>query len=530
MPATLSLRTVGVLAAAFTTILLPAHARADEFTDRANRTYASIPADRRSDTVLLPLLAKAEAPPRAVATRDAAALLPATAADFKAASDWAQAAPQTAVLKALADITKETDWRKSYAFGQPYGADYVAPEFIASRMYTDLGDPPTLAAAQHLYLPALDRLTCLVNVEATRLAADGKPGEAIDALTNLAYFSRQMCDRAFYEEAAWGLKNLAHTYERIRDIGYVDMRGTGLPPGPRQIDTNRLLEQMKRLAEEGAYLDLSRMLFPAGDRIAVEQVVARVYIPRAGVNEQVFASTMARLGSTDHPLRLFSESGRWASEASRQANWFEATQKTAAVFDDWNRRWLASWFDRSQALVSEWTKLDAARFAAVTQGTPEAVALRDMRQIALVESVGTRAALAVLGTYYVNKSFPVQLSAVRPRWMNVLEIDPFNPTVQSAGSRPPLEYFVPMRDTPLDDRGQPMPYPMEVVTTDPQRPLSLNMTADTFVLYSRGSDNSKDLAKKNQNTAQVVQNADYLIWPPVISLHRQRLLDLDQLK
>jgi hypothetical protein len=71
---------------------------------------------------------------------------------------------------------------------------------------------------------------------------------------------------------------------------------------------------------------------------------------------------------------------------------------------------------------------------------------------------------------------------------------------------------------------------MQVVTNDPQRPLSLQMSSDTFVLYSRGSDNAKNYAKKNQNTAAVVENADYLLWPPVLSLHRQRLLDLDQLK
>jgi len=386
-----------------------------------------------------------------------------------------------------------------------------------------------VAAAQHHYLPSLDRLVCLVNVEATRLAAEGKPSEAIDVLTNLVFFGRQMCDRAFFEEAEWGLKTIAHSQERIRDVAYIDMRGTALPPGPQKLDLNRLLDQIKRLAEDGGYLDLNRMLMPPADRVAVEQIVARVYTPRAGVKEQVFATTMSRLGSTDHPLRLFSESGKWGAAANAQANWFEATEKAAAVFDDWNARWMAGWYDRRQALVSEWSKLDADRFAAIAQSTPVASSLRELRQLAQVEGVGTRASLAVVGMYYVSKSFPVQLSAVRPRWMTTLEVDPYNPP-GGTGARPPLEYFVPMRDTAKDDRGQPMPYPMQVVTTDPQRPLSLRMTSDTFVLYSRGSDNAKDFAKKNQNTSVVVQNADYLIWPPVLSLHRQRLVDLDQLK
>ena len=59
------------------------------------------------------------------------------------------------------------------AFGQLYGVEGVDIEMIAAGLYTDLGDPPTLAGARIGYMPMLDRLAILVNVEATRLAAEG---------------------------------------------------------------------------------------------------------------------------------------------------------------------------------------------------------------------------------------------------------------------------------------------------------------------------------------------------------------------
>lgn len=514
-----------LIALAMLALALPAFA--DDFVSRVNDVYASTPTARRSDLVILPLLAQTTPPPVETATLEQAALLPSDAASFKSLSDWAGAAPQQAVVKALRDLSQETDWRQAAAFAQPYGSDAIPPALVRAGLYTELGDPPTLAAARHLYLPALDRAAMIANVHATRLQGEGKPGEAIDALTDWAYFCRSMCDRQFHEEAAWGLRHLAQAFARIRDVAYVDMRAG---EADRKIQPARLIEQIRRLSGDD-YLDITRMTFPIGDRAGTEQMIARVYVPRGRVDEKLFGPSMARLGSSEHPLRIFSETAQWRDSAGMQSDWFKTSAAAAGVYDDWAGRWNFDFFDPHHANITEWQKMGSGpSFSVVRATTPDMATLFDLRQIAKVEGVGTRTALAALGTFYSRNSLPPQLSAVRPRYVQSLDDDPFNPSTRNVGGKPPLEYFVPMRDTPRNARGDMEPYAMDVVTSDPSHPLSLRMTDDTFVMYSWGSDFAKNFAKRTQNTAQRVEGADYLIWPPILSLERTHRLTIGSLK
>jgi hypothetical protein len=519
------------LALAALTVSLAAPARADDYTNNANKPYLDIAPAKRSDVVLLPLLAKLDAPPKTASTMQLAAIIPAGRQGWNEAASWAQGANQKAALEGLATVTKvDDDWQrnnahKPYAFGQPYGADGVSPDMIRAKLYTELGDPPMLAAAQHLFLPALDRLGCLVNVEATRLAADGKPSDAIDVLINWLYFCRQMCDRQFFDESSWGLLNMARSHERIRDIAYVDLRS-----GKPALDKERIHEQLKRLSEDASgYLDLDRMTFPTANRIAAEQVLARVYIEKGGVNDQTFATTMSRLGSTEHPLRLFSEAARWRTVSTSQAQWFDARDKVKGIFDDWAMLWKVDWFDPRMSNPTVYSKLDKQHFAGIDAATPDMSELMQLRQVARVEGVGTRMSLALVGVTLNNRSLPTVPTAVRPLWMTELEADPYNIN-RRFGAKPPLEFFVPIRDQRRNERQQKEPHQMQVFTPNGEDNFSVELFDDVFVLYSHGTDNKKGFAKRIQNTWKTVQDADFLIWPPYISLYRTHLVDRGDIK
>lgn len=511
-----------VLAAMLGGVLPGAHA--DEFVNRANAPYASLPAARRSDTLLLPAIALMDPTPAGVRQVYAAAMLPAGKSGWSEAESWAQAKPQQDVLKVLATITKEPNIRDAYAFGQPYGVEGVDFALVQKRLYTELGDPPTLAGAQFFYLKGLEALESLVQVEATRLAAAGNPSDAIDVLINWVFFCRQMADRELFTEADWGLRSMAMALERVRDVAYNDLRG------PKALVVDRLHGQIDRLKIEGSYLDLDRMTFPQGNKVAAEQVIARVYIPRNGIDERTFAPTLSRLGTTEFPLRLFSETGRWRTIGDQQANWFDATEKLAGVWEDQVQRWGVRMWDRRFAVVSEQSKLDRTKFAAIDVGLPDMSVLYFRRMVARTEAVGSQTALAVVGWTRLGatRGYPTTISAVRPQWVKELMPDPFNPN-REFGARPPLEYFVPIRDTPRNERETPQPYPIEVVTPD-GRVLNVPLKDDSFVLYSWGSDNGKSFARRTQNTYVKVENADYLIWPPVISLERDTRLLLGEIK
>src|SRR5262245_1816582 len=108
-------------------LLVPAASlRADDFIDQANAAYRGIQAGKRSDVILLPLVAKMDPAPAAVDNRDKAALVPAGSSAWSAIEAWANGANQRAVLEALHKVTQEENPIQAYAFGQPYGADALA--------------------------------------------------------------------------------------------------------------------------------------------------------------------------------------------------------------------------------------------------------------------------------------------------------------------------------------------------------------------------------------------------------------------
>lgn len=493
-------------------------ARAD--VAAVNALYADIVPSLRSDEVLLPALASMTPPPNVVGTRETSALLLSGMQGFADAAAWAQADPQKAVLEALKKVTREQDFRKAFAFGQPYGADAVDPKLVRAGLYTELGDPALLPGARFLYLPALDNLFCLANVEANRLLGERKPGEALGVMTDCLYFARQMCDRQFFTEAKWGLVAFADANERVRDILYLDSKGA------KALTTKDVSDMLKRLdvsRPTTGYLDLERMKFPQGDLLGFQQVADRLFNADGSPNDAQFSSTLARLRSSNRPLRLFSEAGKWSAATVGHASKAETVTRGDRAYADWGTRWELGWFDRIQRNVQEYSQLDSKRFAVVKGTIPNVFELYYLRQVGRVEAVGTRNAAGVVGAIIQRGMIPALLIAVRPQWLSTpaeLGVDPFNSTVQARGSRPTLRYFIP------PEAGTDTTIVMPNETT-----FRVLLKNDTFILYSLGSDYSDQQASRIQNTAKKVQVlADYLLYPPEQSLYRQSLIDLGQLK
>jgi hypothetical protein len=500
-------------------------ARADDFTRRANALYADIAQGQRSDLIVLPAIAKMKPVPASVNRLESAMLLPAGAAGWGEAKAWAEGAEQQAVLAAIREVTKEEDFRKALAWGQPYGAAGVSPELVRARLYTELGEPPTLGAAQFLYLEGLDRAACLVNVEATRLAADGKVGEATELLTKWLFLCRQIADREMTREAAWGLLQMDKAYERLRDVVYADFRGA------RKLTTDGLQATLARLDDERGYAGLTRLRLARGDRVAAEQVISRGLVDRGGVNEATFAPTLARLRTTGKPLRLFAEAADAKAASGAHAGFFDAQDALKRAADDFAARWTLGWFDPRMKQPWEYSRLSPSRHALVLAAFADQSELYNLRQLTQVEAVGTRTALGIYGYVLSNRNFPPTVSACRPVWIKVVEADPFNPN-RDRGRVPEMEYYVPNKVNAKrrDERATPEPQRVNVIVPESGLNFSVNVGEDQFIVYSWGSDNAKGWADRVQNTAKVVQGADYLVWPPVISLYRQHLTDTGQLK
>lgn len=513
--------------ASFGTLLIalfasPIMAQTDEFTSQINRGYLGVSADKRSDLILLPLIAKMEAAPMRVRALSDAAIMPADVAAFAECRAWAEKPEQQAVIAALATVSKEKKWRESFVWGLPYGIEDVPTEFVEARLYSELGDPPTIAGARHYWIPRLDDVASLVNVEATRLLADGKASDAIDMLMNWANVCRQIGDRQLQVEAKWGLTHLAQAFERIRDVAYADLRGA------KTLDLARVPDQVKSLAIETP-LDVTRLRLPKGDSIAAAQVAARVFSQTEEVIPAVFGPTLARIGSADFPLRVFSESSRWRGVAAAHADGRDTKSKINSVQSDFTARWELDWFDRRHLAPTEYTKLEPARFALIARTMPDLRELYDLRMMCFLEMQGSQLSLCLAAATIANKTQPKVLTVVRPRWIEVIRNDPLSKNIETGQFAIP-RYFIPMQRRPgMSEKETPKPHEIDIVPAMGS-PFSVRLDDTQMVLYSVGVDSADNSAKRVQNTMQLATGTDYLMWPPVVSLYRQHLRDSQQLK
>lgn len=510
-------------------ISLGSPARADEFIDRVNSVYADVSDSRRSDPIILAALVNFEEAPAILRNQRQAALYPPTGPAWSQLADWATAPSQVAVLEALDRVTKEQDYRRAMVFAQPYGlaelgSDAEQIEFIQAGLYTDLGDPPLLSAAQHLYLAKFDDMAMLVHVEATRRLFEGDPAGSLDVLADLIQFGRQIADREFHREKAWAMTTMSFAAERMRDVAYNDMR-TGAKLTPAELTT-----AIERLVDERGPISTDRMRIPKGDFIGAEQLIATVMEPRGRVRPELFASTMARMESTERPLRLFGESARWRDAAQTHVGWNATNEALNAIRNDFTFRWDLSPFDplMAQAFTIEGMGSNPYmrdNMAVVMRSVPD---MRDLfvdRQILRTELLGTQNALGLVAFNTQNGRYPLDLSGIRPRYIKDVGIDPFNPSV-AEGRQPPLVFFVPVRDTADRFTGRPTTPPHEISILVEDAPnVSVLLREDQFVLYSVGADGAGQWADEVQNSADAPPGRDYLIWPPELSVVRDTLIN-----
>lgn len=502
-----------------------------DYIGQANSLYDTIARANRSDLVLLPPLADIEPAPEVVPNPRQAMLLPAGAPGWDACVAWATADTQQKIIEALKTVTEDKDPRRGMAFGQAYG-QAAGFEALSIGLYTDLGDPPLLAAANHLYLPYLDRLRVLVHVETTRLAADGSPVDAVYLLLDWVFFARQMADRELFDEARWGYLAMIDALERIRDVVYEDSRlDRPLMSGS---DLKGLLQWGE--SNRGA-LDIARLNFPAAEVIAFDQLLSITHIARGAPNPDTFAQTMARLSSKDRPLQLFSATAQWQQAVENTADYFDMQDEGEGCLTDWaDHRWRREWHDAFLKEPSHFQTLDPETFAMlsaifVRQGEGGPVdfgVLQHDRQRVMTEVVGTRTAIALRAYIEVHRQFPPVISALAPEYLPAIEADPYNPN-RARGAQPPLEYFVPWT---INHR---VPGPRDVNLPPHQINIVLGsghnfrrlIGKDRFVLYSVGPNGGDEKAVDVQNASEF-NPGDYLIWPPVLSLYRQYLSEQGQ--
>lgn len=525
-PAGRLLAALGLIAAA---ALAPATARADEFTDRVNKMVNDpahpIPDKARSDLVVLPLLAAMDAPPAVLRTQERAALLGSRGPGFAQCAEWAQKPAQKAVLAALDTVTKEEDRLKAFVFAQNYGSDGVSVDLISKNMYTDLGDPPLVSAARQLFLPAMENAGILAQVEASRLMEAGDGAGAMKVLVDWLFFARQMADRPTIREKKFALQSMLLALERLRDLVYQDFNAD-----KRLLDPAGLRKINDRLKERRGFLQIDKLRTPEADFIGREQLIENIFARSDQPDETKFAPYMARAAATERPLKLFSAAAYWDLARDGHADKRETLRMLRGIQADWARRWELPVFDRYVQTATDYRKFvqTTTKYAALNEAFNDVDSLFLLRQQIRVELGATRMANGVYAFFLRQKSLPVNLAATRPEFIDAVDRDPYA-SGKSADKVTDLRYFVPERDTPRGPNDTPKPYTIKLYPPPPAPEFQRDFNATQFVIYSVGPDDNPDKVQFATQTRRGVKG-DYLLFPPTLSLFRQRLEEKGELK
>ena len=501
-----------------------AAASGQSWIERANGLYDDIVESRWSHPIILPALIELESPPVGVETPAKASMMFAEASGWAAAVAWAQKPSSMGVIDALERATQGDEYDTAMAFALPYGVDGIGIDLIRGEMYTDLGDPPLISGARHLYMKKFDTLRCLVHVEATRRLADGEVAPAMDLLVDLVQFGYQMADRETLTESAWGYRAMTDALSRIRDIAYQDFKGD------RAVDLDAMKTVLDRLHPEDGPSRLDRLNLPRANRLGAEQLIEVLYQPKGGVDENRFVPTMVRLATSERPLRRFSAATKYETNQSSQQDWFDINDVLKGVFQSWEKRWTLDRFDPLLNVQFAWdSDMVGDDTLVVTVGASGDLGeLFDLRTHTDLERVGTRQSVGLLGRFYRVGIFAPRIDAIRPRWIDRLEDDPLN-QARAGGRRPPMRYFRPVTDDYVaDKRKEKQPHTMQLFPGDGTN-FEITLYDDQFLVYSTGED-----GEDNNGTRMSVDPTsvvgDYLIWPPMLGLHREHLRYIGELE
>lgn len=417
--------------------------------DTINAPLREIPEERRAELLLLPAIAGMDDSPAAAEDpREAIMLIPADEA-WAAAAAWAEAEPQRASLEALRSATEEdAQLRLALLYGAQ-GADSLLRE---TGLLIRLSEGGLLAGADLNYLNGFDRLLALAAVEAERLAADGRPDEAIDLFIRGVRLARLVSDRAYFREVEWSLQRMALLMEGLRDIAfrYEDA-----------LSVEALTGVVEALNDEALRID--RIELPEADRLAALQVVRETFQRFGEPDPARFGAVMGAVARVERPLARFGEASWWRRLGDRHAGYYGTIDAINAVYGDWSLRWSLRPFDPVLDNPTEYEKLDPALHAAVLAVVPDLGRLFTLRRELRVAQQGTRTAAAIVAYKVEHGVHPRPLSAIRPAYIYPLPLDPL-----AEAQVHPFRFFVPIRDQPRGERESPEPHTIQLITQAPE--------------------------------------------------------------
>ncbi len=447
---------IAVLCAAVATAFLAPAAPADEFVDQANRAGDATAGTEPAEDVLFPALAAMDEPPLVIegpdraGRRDLMILTPDDASRWNPLERWAAREAQQAALEALRTVT---DPDETYILGIPYDGEGVDPAWQEAGLHCSMGEHGYLVNVEFHYLERVRWLATLALFESARLASEGDGRASLEVLRDLVRFGRMLAERAFAQEKIFAFELLDAGIERLRDVVYTY---------PESFDPDQLTEVAEQIYS-GA-LTIMRIPLPEGDRLTAEQLLARLFEERGGARPQAVADVMSAAATGDRPLRLFSHAAWWADLAERHADWFDTGDRIGEIWKDYVKRWDLPFTNEIHETPTHFMRVDASRYPVLYASMKHVEPLFGMRFDLMLTLGATYNGLGVQAFRLRQRSFPPQLAAIHPTYVEHRVKDITNLDDRYIEPQPrDFGYKVPIRDDVFGRREDPHPYEVTVV-------------------------------------------------------------------
>jgi hypothetical protein len=173
---------------------------------------------------------------------------------------------------------------------------------------------------------------------------------------------------------------------------------------------------------------MKRLEIPEGDRVVVESVLVQAFGADGQPNAAAFAERFGRNQAESAPITRFGAAAQWRAIAEVHGSLDASKERLESVYDDWWRRWRMRFYDPMNEQPSEFSNLNAVRYASVSLllGDMQRVFALRMRVIAEID--GTCVSMGLCGFRMENgKQWPRDINQVFPQFaLRRMNMDPYS--------------------------------------------------------------------------------------------------------
>lgn len=405
---------------------------------------------------------------------------------------WNSVASWAAANEQMGEALKKAE--EMIVLGMPYGISNVSSEWQSRNIVIEVAPNGDMTLVDYPYLDAMDGVAAWATAEFYRLLEAEKYEEAFQVGLSLLRVLRQGCEQEMLDEKLWFMDTLSDALSTHRDAMFAYLGK--IPAATLKEVATKEYPFLKNPPDDQR---MKRLEMPEGDRIVAEEMLAATFGPDGQPDTDRFTEVFGAFQARDAPLTRFGTKQRWERLSSLHGSIDASQEKLTDVYDDWWRRWRMRQYESMMNMPTEFSRLNAVRFAAVHLAVQDLKEAFRSRERLIANFNGTMLSAGLCGYHETYGGWPVDLSPVYTVFaIKRFDFDPYNKEYGRLNYRK------------LSSR--------RAVDTEYGR-----VWLTGAMLYALGQDHADDGVTESSNDGST---GELVLWPPVRQLARdEKLID-----